>query len=105
VCYEIDLTGAESDTAKIIMEVAARCELCTRTVRELRYWPELEDWHSDVLSAAREEGVEVSDAGDGYPGGPFAREPLIDWWEKAWDGQANATLPHLTIEQSGGLDV
>jgi len=66
---------------------------------------QVEDWRA-VLSAARDEGVEVSQEGDGYPGGPFAREPAIDWWPNAWDEKAKATLTaHLTIEQSGGLDI
>lgn len=109
---ELELTDiATPTTEQMAFIVSMKCSMSVERIKDLRYWPEIEDWHSEVLGAAREEGVEVSDAGDGYPGGPFAREPAIGWWPHVWDGSVDgkrSVIPlaaHLTIEQSGGLDI
>lgn len=83
---------------KIVSMVAARLGISEERVRELRYWPEWEDWRSEVYSAAREAGVEFASEGSGVPGYAYAREPSIGYW-------TSGTAKFLTIEQTGGLDI
>lgn len=66
-----------------------------------------EEWDGEVLKAAEDCGIHCRAASRGQR---FAFEPVIDWWKDSYYGDPAPVPPpcqlaHLTIEQTGGLDV
>ena len=64
-----------------------------------------EEWDAEVLSAAEACDIFTRSASSGRR---YANEPIIDWWKDSYADPAQqplCNLAHITIEQTGGLDV